>query len=88
MTKRSAFRSLLSVLLTLTVLAVMIPVGLFSASAAPASGTSGTTGACTWTLDGTELTISGNGAMEDNFKPWGTEITRVTICDGVTSIGV
>ena len=54
---------------------------------------SGTTGDCTWTLDGTELTISGNGAManygygEDNSAPWGKDITKVTITDGVTNIG-
>lgn len=56
--------------------------------------TSGTTGDCTWSLDdnGT-LTISGNGAMENynywsnNYAPYGTNITKVTIADGVTNIG-
>ena len=91
MTKRSAFRSLISVLLTLTVLAFMIPVGLFSASAEPGDITIGipddTPGDCTWTLDGTELTISGKGVMAyDDSQPWGTEITRVTIEDGVLNI--
>lgn len=37
--------------------------------------TSGTTGDCTWTLDGTKLTISGNGAIADygfyEYQPWG-----------------
>ncbi|MBR3838017.1 MAG: leucine-rich repeat domain-containing protein [Clostridia bacterium] len=51
----------------------------------------GTTGDCTWTLDGTKLTISGNGKMGDytstNEAPWGTSITEVIIEDGVTSIG-
>ena len=52
----------------------------------------GTTGDCTWTLDGTVLTISGNGAMEDygywsDVAPWGTSITKVVIEDGVTNIG-
>ena len=53
---------------------------------------SGTTGDCTWTLDGTKLTISGNGAMADysnsNRSPWyDKKITEITIEDGVTSIG-
>ncbi len=51
----------------------------------------GTTGDCVWTLKGTILTISGNGAMGDydynNTAPWGTEITEVIIEDGVTNIG-
>ena len=52
----------------------------------------GTTGNCTWTLDGTVLTISGKGAMGDlpwnaNRPPWGSAITEVIIEDGVTTIG-
>ncbi len=51
----------------------------------------GTTGDCTWTLDDTTLTISGNGVMGDydysNPSPWGESITDVVINDGVTSIG-
>lgn len=55
----------------------------------------GTTGDCTWTLDGTVLTISGNGEMGDYYfdenyivsLPWGTSITEVVIKDGVTSMG-
>ena len=58
----------------------------------PASAaTSGTTGDCTWTLSGDELTISGNGAMGNYYSsttlPWGTNITSVVIENGVTSIG-
>lgn len=45
---------------------------------------------CTWQLDGTDLTIFGNGTMA-NYEyacgPWGESITSVTIEDGVTSIG-
>ena len=57
---------------------------------------SGTTGDCTWSLRGTELTISGNGAMadcvydEDKEKfilPWGDKITKVIIEEGVTEVG-
>ena len=56
----------------------------------------GTTGDCIWTLDGTHLTISGNGKMSDYYyrnddeylpTPWGTSITSVTIEQGVTNIG-
>ena len=52
-------------------------------------------GDCIWEIDGTELIISGNGAMADYKKtllnktsaPWGTSITTVTISNGVTGIG-
>ena len=56
----------------------------------------GISGDCTWKLNGTELTISGNGATADYYKlsnttaqatPWGTDITKVTIEEGVTGIG-
>ena len=57
------------------------------------AATSGVTGSCTWSLDGTVLTISGNGKMANyyglNFHtnaPWGYEITQVIIEDGVTNI--
>jgi hypothetical protein len=56
-----------------------------------AAATSGTTGDCTWTLDDTTLTITGNGAMKDytinSRAPWGTTITKVIVENGVTSIG-
>ena len=51
---------------------------------------SGITGDCTWTLDGTKLTISGNGAIADYRyyeSPWGRSITEVVIENGVTHIG-
>lgn len=52
---------------------------------------SGDTGNCTWSLDGTVLTISGNSNMGDyNYNdtlPWGTNITEVIINGGVTRIG-
>ena len=59
--KRMAKR-IFSVLLTLTMLFVSFPA-VFSLGAAAASATSGKTGDCTWTLDGTVLTVSGNGEM-------------------------
>lgn len=52
--------------------------------------TSGTTGGCTWTLDGTKLTISGDGVIADSYSeslPWKESITEVVIENGVTSIG-
>ncbi len=61
-----------------------------SATATTSTVTSGTTGDCTWTLDGSVLTISGNGEMGNYYYPtgpWGTSITSVIIEDGVTSIG-
>lgn len=56
----------------------------------PVSAAENTTSFCTWTLDGTHLTISGNGKMGNysfSCGPWGTDITSITIEDGVTSIG-
>lgn len=55
----------------------------------------GVTGDCTWRLEGTVLTISGNGAMADCefdddgncLLPWGNKITKVIIEEGVTEIG-
>ena len=80
-------KRMLSFSLSLLIVLMMIPLGVFSASAS----TSGTTGGCTWMRDDAgNLTISGNGAMGDDFSPWdssGRSITSVTICNGVTSIG-
>ncbi|MBR2635123.1 MAG: leucine-rich repeat protein [Clostridia bacterium] len=50
----------------------------------------GTTGDCTWILEGTVLRITGNGAMGSylmSSAPWGSDITRVILEDGVTSVG-
>ena len=100
---RKIIRKLTSILLAAVLLLTSVS---FAASAAtidetkqPVGASSGTTGACTWTLDddGT-LTISGNGAMGDysyksvsgNYKttaPWGYNITSVVIEDGVMNIG-
>ena len=91
--KRMAKR-IFSVLLTLSMAFVSFPAA-FSFGAAAASATSGITGKCTWTLDGTVLTISaisGNGAMADYRKSgecpwWGETVTKVIIEQGVTTIG-
>ena len=80
---------IISILLSIimTVLSISI-IQLNSFAAMPASGT---TGECTWTLNDTVLTISGNGKMADydlpKSAPWGTSITEVVIENGVTSIG-
>ena len=60
-----------------------------------AAETSGKTGDCTWKLNGTVLTISGEGKIQDfphvgnmyGGAPWGKDITSVIIKDGVTEIG-
>ena len=81
-------KKLLSLILTIVLIFSIIPLGTFAVSAATV--TSGTTGVCTWSLDGTVLTISGNGYMGDYYyknAPWGTKITEIIIEDGVTNIG-
>ena len=82
-------KKFLSMVLALLLVVSVVPGGInLTASAA----TSGTTGDCTWTLNGTELTISGNGEMRNyssfgTSAPWGEDITKVIIENGVTSIG-
>ena len=97
------FRKLTAVLLALMLLALMLLAGMtsvFPATAAAAQtddgfvgATSGKTGSCTWSLNGTALTIKGYGAMADykgdyeDKQPWGYDITSVEIFPGVTYIG-
>ncbi len=88
-------KKVLAILLSTLLLFTALPLGAVSVSAA----TSGTTGSCTWTLNGTHLTISGYGAMADyverrenftivNSTPWDRNIiTSVTIGDGATTVG-
>lgn len=81
-------KKLLSFLLTAALVLSFLPLGLLDMTASAA--TSGTTGECTWSLDGTVLTISGNGATRgyfDSVGPWGSGITEVIIENGVTGIG-
>ena len=57
-----------------------------------AGASSGVTGDCAWTLDNGVLTISGSGATAYydtavNKTPWGYNIKKVIIEDGVTQIG-
>ena len=64
-------------------------------SALPVQATSGTCGSdLTWSLSGGVLNISGSGSMinftDENMPPWygnAAEITKVTIGEGVTSVG-
>ena len=82
-------KKILSVILVLVLVLSIVPTGLFSISASAA--TSGTTGYCTWSLNGTVLTISGKSVMGNNgtalTPPWGQQITEVIIENGVTNIG-
>ena len=82
-------KKLLSICLVIVMLITAMPLGAFELKAS--ASTSGTTGDCTWTLDGTVLTISGNGATADYYDytelPWGDEVTKVVFEDGVTRIG-
>lgn len=63
------------VLLAAVIVIVMaVPSLISEADETSADTSSGTTGDCTWTLDGTVLTISGSGAMadytEDSLPSW------------------
>ena len=75
----------------LSIIMTVLSISIIQLNSFAAIG--GTTGECNWTLDGTVLTISGNGKMGDynydiNYSsPWGTKITKVVIENGVTSIG-
>lgn len=84
-------KKLLSLALSLMLILSAVPMGLFSITASAETATSGTTGDCTWTLDGTVLTISGSGSMENytysNSLPRGNSITEVIIKTGVAGIG-
>lgn len=82
-------KKILAILLAVALLLTAAPVTALAAetqSAAVAS--SGTTGDCTWTLNGDKLTISGNGRMKDSgYKDYGYSFTELVIEPGVTYIG-
>ena len=89
---KNQIKKSLAVVLAAVMLFGALTVAPFTISAAETSqsvgASSGTTGDCTWTLDDDGvLTISGNGAMGDDYSPWGKSITSVIIESGVTSIG-
>ena len=80
-------KKILVIFLICSLLFCCMSTDMFSITASAA--TSGTTGDCTWLLDGTVLTISGAGAMGTyayNGGPWGKEVTEVVVEYGVTSI--
>lgn len=79
-------KKICSVFLILTLFIMILPLG--SVCFAEEAPTSGTMGGCTWTLEGTVLTISGEGSMEDySVDTWRDKITSVIIENGVTGIG-
>ena len=79
-------KKITAILISVLLIVSIMPVSIFAAEV-----TSGTTGDCTWTLDGTVLTISGNGEMgnysEFERTPWGWNITEAIIKSGVVNIG-
>lgn len=81
-------KKVISCIISILILLSVLPLNAFAESS---NVTSGKTGDCTWKLDGTVLTISGNGKMDDydytNTAPWGKQITIAIIEDGVTNIG-
>lgn len=89
------FTNNLSILLSAILLFSAFTAFPFSAYAAVEDsetvGVSGTTGDCTWTTSGFNVTIDGTGAMDNysytNASPWGSKITSANISDGVTNIG-
>lgn len=60
-------KKILAILLSIVLVFGMLPLGTFTANAA----TSGTTSDCTCSLNGTTLTISGNGKMANYSEPIG-----------------
>ena len=72
------------VLLCITVLfSTVFPIPTYAA-------TSGIAGGCQWSLDGTVLTITGNGKLATPYGngPWGNYITEAIIGEGITSVEV
>ena len=83
-------RKIISLLLSILMIITSVPL-MAAESFAANTVKRGWTGDCTWTLDGTVLTISGNGKMGkyymDKYPSWGLSITKVVIENGVTNIG-
>lgn len=84
-------RKVLSFILSLVMILSVLPMSVMVS----AETKSGKTGDCTWTLDGTVLTISGKGYMEDYdyfesdlFTPWyDYTVTEGYVENGVKTIG-
>lgn len=78
-------RTVSALLVILTVIATLSVCSVNTYAA-----TSGKTGSCQWSVNGTVLTISGNGPMANELTathPWDYNITEVIIKEGVTTIG-
>ena len=59
------------------VLSLIMILGIFASMPVTVNAaTSGTTGDCIWSLDGTVLTISGNGEMEDYLYSYMNKLHR------------
>ena len=78
-------RRILSCLLAVALIITLLPAMPLRTQAA----TGGTTGSCSWELNGTVLTISGSNFMGDYTEcgPWGTGITKVVFASGVMNVG-
>ena len=80
----------LSIILTILMIVTTIP---FAFAATTDSGTFGVDNALTWNFENSVLTISGNGAMAENYNeidiPWKdykNSIWHVVIEEGVTNV--
>ncbi len=79
-------KKIISIFLTIVLLFSIVSFEKISITALASSGT---TGECTWILEGDVLTITGNGPMgnySSGTRPW-SGITELVIQEGVTSIG-
>lgn len=77
-------KKVLSVILSFTIMLTILPFGLFSIPIKAAEEN------CTWSLDGTWLTISGSGKIDDHFYKSvlnDASITLIMIKDGEISLG-
>lgn len=72
----------------ISTLLIMIIIACLFSSSVTAADRNGTIGACTWSLDGTRLTINGVGRLDFvRDVPWGKDITELVIGEGITEIG-
>lgn len=93
---KKALKRSLSVFLAITLVFGSVYMGLSEVdfggvfAVKTKAATTGVTGDCTWSLEGTVLTVSGNGSMESYLwgasTPWGTGVTEIIITEGVTNI--
>ncbi len=78
-------RRLYAVILSLIILISIIPLSDLAVFAQTASGS---WGECSWSIDGTVLTIGGKGKVDCFLEEWSNyEITEVIVEEGITSVG-